>query len=194
MPTHLPHRVQGLAWLAYHSSIQPALSFMFAATADREGPSSPSPPVALPETEFTSNRTDLIDVTQDPDLRPAQACLVLWIRRVYRPLASCLGSSLPDAIASSRHMHKLTPSYAPSFSPSPPLCMCMCVPGRLCPWFPGRHPALQYPPHPLSQEAWAIVIRLFSAPRPDQSCRIVSGRGACREAFVSGWDEFSVRQ
>lgn len=116
---HLPHRAkQGLAWLAYHSTTLPhnlpcsTLSlplplplpclalpclalpspFVFAATAGRERALvSPSPSVTLSETKFTSNRTDLIDVTQDPDLRPAQACLVSWICRVYRPFTSCPG-------------------------------------------------------------------------------------------------------
>lgn len=53
IPTHLPHRAkQGLAWLAYHSTIQPTPSslplpcpvffpFVFAATAGRKGPSCP---------------------------------------------------------------------------------------------------------------------------------------------------------
>jgi len=139
----------------------PCLSFVFAATAGRERPSSPSPSVALSETKFTSNRTDLIDVTQDPDLHPAQACLVSWICRVYRPFASCLRPLLPDAIASSRHMHPL------SCSVSPFLAMCVYV----CPQL-GPPPSVPIPAsfsERPGHDHWS-----FTAPRPDQSSRIVS--------------------
>lgn len=116
-----------------------------------KGPS-PSPSVALSETKFTSNRTDLIDVTQDPDLRPAQACLLSWICRVYRPFASCLGplaagchSFQPPYAQThtfSLHLHlPPSPLTPPSFSERVCIysyvCVRVCVSGCPSPWFGG---------------------------------------------------------
>jgi hypothetical protein len=97
---HLPHGAKALPF---------PFCIVFTATAGREGARRPLRLRSrCPKRDSHQTEQIISHVTQDPDLCPAQACLLSWICRVYRPFASCLRPLLPDAIASSRHLRSLT--------------------------------------------------------------------------------------
>lgn len=171
---------QGLARLAYHSTIQPAIpSLPFVPLAylslrvccdgrPKKGALvPPSPSVTLSETEFTSNRTDLIDVTRDPDLRPAQACLLSWICRVYRPFASCLA-----CLAAGCH------SFQPPYARHPP--MCGLCPGACLPSW-ERQSFTSVPASSSFPGDMAVIIGLSTLPHVQtRAAGLFLGRGMQR--------------
>lgn len=209
---HLPHRArQGLAWLAYHSTTWPhnlpclpVYPFPFPSLAlpcpavpfrvccdgrPRKGPRLPFAfgHAVRNEIHIKQNRSDRCNA--GPRFAPCPGLPGVLDLSCLPPFHLLPGSPrralLPDAIASSRHMHdtplllRLTRVFVCVQVPVSPVGSATLHSNTRFFLFSGRY----------GHHHWSFVC---PTSRPElQDC---FWSGACREAFVSGWDEFSVRQ
>lgn len=192
--THLPHRAKALSGSRttepYNS---PSLALPFALRVCCDGRPRRDPvPFAFGravrnEIHIKQNRSDRCNA--GPRFAPC-----LGLPGVLD--LSCLPPFrlLPTSLAAG--CYGFQPPYAPAYMPRISLCghvygcVYVCLPSPV----EGRRLPLRCPLYPLSQKSLATAIGLSLLHVQTRAAELFLVRGSCREAFMSGWDEFSVRQ